>query len=77
MKTEFADALVSKNRNAKLPGEMDWFGALIGDWDMIWRQDIGTEKEFVCKGEWIFSRVLNGFGYRTFLSCPHGKKESG
>ena len=30
MKTEFADALVSENRNVNMPEEMDWFGALMG-----------------------------------------------
>ena len=70
MKTEFAEALISENRNVNMPEEMDWFGALIGDWDMIWRQDIGTEKEFVCKGEWIFSRVLNGFGIQDLFIVP-------
>ena len=70
MKSEFADALMSENRNVNMPEEMDWFGALIGDWDMIWRQDIGTEREFVCKGEWIFSRVLNGFGIQDLFIVP-------
>lgn len=40
MKTEFSEALMSENRNVNMPEEMDWFGALIGDWDTIWRQDI-------------------------------------
>jgi hypothetical protein len=70
MKTGFADALMSENSNVNLPEEMDWFGALIGDWDMIWRQDIGMEKEYVCKGEWIFSRVLNGFGIQDLFIVP-------
>ena len=34
MKTEFVEALVSENRNVNMQEEMDWFGALIGDWDM-------------------------------------------
>ena len=70
MKSEFADALMSENRNVNMPEEMDWFGALSGDWDMRWRQDIGTEREFVCKGEWIFSRVLNGFGIQDLFIVP-------
>ena len=29
MKTEFADALVSENRNVNMAEKMDWFGALM------------------------------------------------
>lgn len=36
MKTGFADALMSENRNVNLPEEMDWFGALIGD-SVVWK----------------------------------------
>jgi len=70
MVNEFMNALVSDKRNLELPEEMDWFGSLVGEWDTIWTQGIGTDDEFTCKGEWIFSRVLNGFGIQDLFIVP-------
>ena len=56
MKTEFAEALMSENRNVNMPEEMDWFGALIGDWDTIWRQDIIRGCLNVKPGFWSYCR---------------------
>jgi hypothetical protein len=57
---EFMKALVSDQRNPLIPEEKDYFGRFVGEWDFIWNDRIGTEKERSVKGEWIFSRVLNG-----------------
>ncbi|MDD6038278.1 MAG: hypothetical protein PUD20_05735 [bacterium] len=67
---EFYEALVSEKSNEALPEEMDWFGALIGSWDFIWHAHIGTKDEIIQKGEWIFSRVLNGFGIQDLFIVP-------
>ena len=70
MKNEFGKALISEAKNPMLPEEMDWFGSLIGEWDTIWRENIGTQNERTMKGEWIFSRVLNGFGIQDLFIVP-------
>lgn len=67
---EFCKALVSEKRNEALPEEMDWFGSLIGTWDIQWTVNVGTEHEQTQKGEWIFSRVLNGFGIQDLFIVP-------
>ena len=70
MINDFCTALVSENRNKALPEEMDWFAPLIGNWDFIWTVNVGKECETVQKGEWIFSRVLNGFGIQDLFIVP-------
>lgn len=70
MKNEFCKALISETKNPSLPEEMDWFGMLIGEWDIIWKENIGTKNETTQKGEWIFSRVLNGFGIQDLFIVP-------
>lgn len=67
---EFCKALISEEANPSLPPEMDWFGSLIGEWDFLWHANIGTENEMIQKGEWIFSRVLNGFGIQDVFIVP-------
>ena len=70
MKNEFCKALISQTKNPALPEEMDWFGILIGEWDILWKDNIGTKNEKTQKGEWIFSRVLNGFGIQDLFIVP-------
>lgn len=70
MTNEFTKALISETKNSTLPEEMDWFAPLIGEWDIIWTENIGTEYEATKKGEWIFSRVLNGFGIQDLFIVP-------
>ena len=54
MKNEFGKALISEAKNPMLPEEMDWFGSLIGEWDTIWRENIGTQNERTMKGNGFF-----------------------
>ena len=54
---EFCKALVSETKNEALPEAMDWFGALIGEWDFTWHANIGMNNELTQKGAWILSRV--------------------
>lgn len=67
---EFMKALVSEERNPIIPEEKDYYGQLIGEWDFEWRDFIGTKNEKLVKGEWIFSRVLNGMGIQDLFICP-------
>ncbi len=68
--SEFMNALVSEQRNLLIPEEKDYFGLLIGEWDFVWRDSLGTNNERQVKGEWIFSRILNGMGIQDIFICP-------
>ena len=70
MEKEFSAALISQERNHMIPEDLDWFGGLIGSWDIIWRTNVGRESEQKTKGEWIFSRVLNGCGIQDLFIVP-------
>lgn len=67
---EFMKALVSEQRSHLIPEDKDYFGELIGEWDILWKDKLGTENERVIKGEWIFSRILNGTGIQDLFICP-------
>lgn len=67
---EFMKALVSEKRNERIPVEKDYFGGLIGEWDFSWRDGLGTQNERLVKGEWIFSRVIDGMGIQDLFICP-------
>lgn len=67
---EFVNALVSTDRNPLIPAEKDYFGRLIGEWDFEWRDHLRTKEERSVKGEWIFSRILDGTGIQDIFICP-------
>lgn len=67
---EFMKALKATQRSPLIPEEKDYFGRLIGEWDFIWNDRIGKANERVVKGEWIFSRILNGTGIQDLFICP-------
>lgn len=67
---EFMKALVSEELDPLIPAEKDYFGQLVGEWDLDWISAVGTTKEKRVKGEWIFSRVLNGTGIQDLFICP-------
>ena len=64
---EFLIALISKERSPIIPADRDYFGELIGEWDFDWNDLIGKK---TAKGEWIFSRVLDGTGIQDLFICP-------
>jgi len=68
--SEFANALVSKERNNKIPKEFDYFGQFVGEWDFEWIDNHGTDKERHVKGEWIFSWTLEGTAIQDLFICP-------
>ena len=63
--TEFITALCSSVRSERIPEEADLFGSLIGEWNIVWNDHLEDDAPRRVKGEWIFSRVLDG----TALSC--------
>ncbi|MED9803455.1 MAG: hypothetical protein U0K30_08455, partial [[Clostridium] innocuum] len=65
---DFYEALASSERNAAIPKEDDFFGMLIGSWYIDY-MDNATGA--VRKGEWHFSRVLEGMAVQDVIVLPH------
>lgn len=54
---DFMKALTSERKSTALPEEFDYFGKLIGSWQINY---VESDSSRVIKGEWHFSRVLEG-----------------
>lgn len=67
---EFEKALTSQGKHPSIPEEDNWFGPLVGTWDMEWIDGHGTEQERHVPGEWIFSWVLEGTAIQDIFICP-------
>ena len=67
---EFEKALTSQGKHHSIPEEDNWFGPLVGTWDMEWIDGHGTEQERHVPGEWIFSWVLEGTAIQDIFICP-------
>ena len=52
---EFEEALVCKCKNERIPEEFNYFGKVIGEWDLDWNDRLNTSTPRRVKGEWIFS----------------------
>ena len=64
---DFCEALRSGKRSAVIPEEDDYFGKLIGSWRIAYKDNAtGT----VRKGEWHFSRVLEGMAVQDVIVLP-------
>lgn len=66
----FITALCSNARNKQIPKEYDFFGMLIGEWDIIWNDHLEDAEPRRVKGEWIFSRVLDGTAVQDLFIVP-------
>ena len=67
---EFITALCSNARNERIPEEYDFFGCLIGEWNIVWNDHLEDVKPRRVKGEWIFSRVLDGTAVQDLFIVP-------
>ena len=67
---EFINALYSNARNGRIPEEYDFFGSLIGEWDIVWSDHLEETEPRWVKGEWIFSRVLDGTAVQDLFIVP-------
>ena len=67
---EFVKALCSDKRNQRIPENYDYFGNLIGEWDIEWNDHLESDKPRLVKGEWIFSRVLDGTAIQDLFIVP-------
>ena len=64
---DFFKALVSKSKNIELPDEYNYFGKLIGSWQIDY---IDRNDSFEIKGEWHFSWVLEGMAIQDVIILP-------
>ena len=64
---QFYQALVSRAKNEALPEEFNFFGKLIGSWNIDY---IDNSNSRVMKGEWHFSWVLEGMAIQDVIILP-------
>jgi len=67
---EFEEALVCKCKNERIPEEFNYFGKVIGKWDLDWNDRLNTSTPRRVKGEWIFSWVLDGMAVQDVFIVP-------
>ncbi|SUB88866.1 Uncharacterised protein [Porphyromonas macacae] len=67
---EFKTALCSETRSERIPEKYDYFGCLIGKWDIEWIDHLKNMVPRRVKGEWIFSRVLDGTAIQDLFIVP-------
>lgn len=67
---DFINALCSNTRNERIPEEYDFFGCLIGEWNIMWNDHLEDAEPRKVKGEWIFSRVLDGTAVQDLFIVP-------
>lgn len=70
---DFTDALISTKINSLIPAQKDYFGTLIGEWDFDWEDRILHKS---VKGEWLFSRVLDGTAVQDLFICPSRRERA-
>lgn len=63
----FLKTLTSESKNVKLPEEFNYFGKLIGSWEIDY---IDTSSCHSIKGEWHFSWVLDGMAIQDVIILP-------
>lgn len=63
----FCEALTSEGKHEDLPEEYDYFGKLISSWKIDY---VDTSNSSVIKGEWHFSRVLEGMAIQDVIVLP-------
>lgn len=70
MMKSFGEALCSNERSEKIPEAYDYFGALIGEWDIEWSDHLDDATPRRVKGEWIFSCILEGAAVQDLFIVP-------
>lgn len=63
----FFEALASEEKHKALPEEDDYFGKLIGSWNIDY---VDNSNSSVIKGEWHFSRILEGMAIQDVIVLP-------
>lgn len=63
----FLQILTSESKNVELPEEFNYFGKLIGSWEIDY---IDNSNSRVMKGEWHFSWILDGMAIQDVIILP-------
>lgn len=63
----FYEALASERKNTAIPEEFNYFGKLIGSWQINY---VDNNNSCVMKGEWHFSWVLEGMAVQDVIILP-------
>nr|WP_122011802.1 hypothetical protein [Maliibacterium massiliense] len=63
----FFEALSSERKHKALPEAFDYFGKLIGSWSIDY---VDNRDSRVRKGEWHFSRILEGMAVQDVIVLP-------
>lgn len=63
----FLKTLISESKNDKLPEEFNFFGKLIGSWEIEY---IDNRNSKSMKGEWHFSWILEGMAIQDVIILP-------
>ena len=63
----FIETLTSKDKNPDIPEEYNYFGKLIGSWDIDYTDN---NISYSVKGEWHFSWVLEGMAIQDVIILP-------
>lgn len=63
----FFEALISERKNTMLPDEFNYFGKLIGSWQINYVERNNSRS---IKGEWHFSWVLEGMAIQDVIILP-------
>lgn len=63
----FMETLTSESKNEKLSEEFNFFGKLIGSWNIDY---VDNSTSQVIKGEWHFSWVLEGMAVQDVIVLP-------
>lgn len=64
---KFIKTLTSESKNVALPEEFNYFGKLIGSWNIDY---IDNSTSYARKGEWHFSWVLEGMAVQDVIVLP-------
>ena len=70
---DFIEALTCERKNRALPEEFDYFGKLVGSWQIDYVEGNGSR---TIKGEWHFSRVLEGMAIQDVIILPDTEQHS-
>ncbi len=70
----FFETLTSKYKNTELPEEFNYFGKLIGSWNINYTNN---NESRTSKGEWHFSWVLDGMAVQDVIILPPPDGEIG
>lgn len=63
----FYEALVTKRKHAEIPEEYDYFGRLVGSWEIDY---FDRNDSFEIIGEWHFAWVLEGMAIQDVIILP-------